>query len=116
MNRGRRGEEIFPGAADYRLFLKILQEVVEMHHLRVAAYCLMPNRYHLLVRTPEGNISRCMRHVNGVYTQRFNLPTYSSVSSAVIRIRKQLQRDVELRQKLESIEKKIMLEKGQWQT
>jgi len=32
----------------------------------------MPKHYHLLVHTPEGNISRAMRHVNGVYTQRFN--------------------------------------------
>ncbi len=32
----------------------------------------MPNHYHLLVHTPEGNLSRCMRHINGVYTQRFN--------------------------------------------
>ena len=41
-------------------------------NLKVTAYCLMPNHYHLLLHTPDGNISRCMRHVNGVYTQRFN--------------------------------------------
>jgi hypothetical protein len=33
----------------------------------------MPNHYHLLVRTPRGNLSRCMRHVNATYTQRVNL-------------------------------------------
>ena len=32
----------------------------------------MPNYYHLLFQTPEGNLSRCMRHINGVYTQRYN--------------------------------------------
>ncbi len=32
----------------------------------------MPKHYHLLIQTPEGNLSRCMRHINGVYTQRFN--------------------------------------------
>ena len=32
----------------------------------------MPNHYHLLIQTLEGNISRAMRHINGVYTQRFN--------------------------------------------
>ncbi|MCP4647950.1 MAG: transposase, partial [bacterium] len=41
-------------------------------NLRVAAYCLMTNHYHLLIQTPDTNLSRCMRHVNGVYTQRFN--------------------------------------------
>lgn len=32
----------------------------------------MTNHYHLLVQTPDANIGRCMRHINGVYTQRFN--------------------------------------------
>jgi len=38
----------------------------------VHAYCLMGNHYHLLVETPDGSLSRGMRHLNGVYTQRFN--------------------------------------------
>ncbi len=36
------------------------------------AYCLMTNHYHLLVETPDGNLSKGMRQLNGVYTQRFN--------------------------------------------
>jgi len=40
--------------------------------IEVAAYCLMSNHYHLLIHTPDGNLSRAMRHVNGVYTQRYN--------------------------------------------
>lgn len=32
----------------------------------------MSNHYHLLVQTPEANLSRAMRHLNGVYTQRYN--------------------------------------------
>ena len=43
-----------------------------MFNLRVSAYCLMSNHYHLLIPTPDANISRCMRHIDGVYTQRFN--------------------------------------------
>ncbi|MBT8370281.1 MAG: transposase, partial [Deltaproteobacteria bacterium] len=50
----------------------MLQEASEEWNIRVAAYCLMANHYHMLVHTPEGNISRARRHVNGVYTQRFN--------------------------------------------
>ncbi len=53
-------------------FLKVMRDAGELWNLRISAYCLMPNRYHLLVQTPEGNLSRCMRHINGVYTQRFN--------------------------------------------
>jgi REP element-mobilizing transposase RayT len=54
------------------MFIDLLQESCAMWNLRIAAYCLMTNHYHLLVQTPEGNIARCMRHINGVYTQRFN--------------------------------------------
>jgi putative transposase len=43
-----------------------------MWNVRIAAFCLMPNHYHLLVQTPDANLSRFMRHVDGVYTQRFN--------------------------------------------
>jgi hypothetical protein len=43
-----------------------------MWNIRIASYCLVPNHYHMLVQTPEANISRSMRHLNGVYTQRYN--------------------------------------------
>jgi REP element-mobilizing transposase RayT len=72
MNRGRRGEQIFLEEADYKTFLELLMESVELWNLRIAAYCQMENHYHLLVQTPDANLSRCMRHINGVYTQRFN--------------------------------------------
>ncbi len=73
MNRGRRREKIFTDSKDYELFIETLKEAVKMWNLSVSAYCLMPNHYHILVHTPFGNISRCMRHINGVYTQRFNI-------------------------------------------
>ena len=72
MNRGRRAEEIFTERNDYCLFLDLLQESSELWNIKISAYCLMPNHYHMLLQTPEGNLSRCMRHINGVYTQRFN--------------------------------------------
>ncbi|WP_394713732.1 transposase [uncultured Desulfuromonas sp.] len=68
MNRGRRREDIYQDEEDFHLFLKILQDAVTMWNLEVPAYCLMSNHYHLLVQTPDGNLSRCMRHLNGVYT------------------------------------------------
>ncbi len=72
MNRGRRSEEIFSDKQDYNTFLELIRESVEMWNVRVGAYCLMTNHYHMLIQTPEANLSRCMRHINGVYTQRFN--------------------------------------------
>jgi len=72
MNRGRRGEDIFPTTKDYEIFLRVLREAIDLWGIRISAYCLMSNHYHLLIQTPQGNISRCMRHINGVYTQRYN--------------------------------------------
>ena len=72
MNRGRRSEFIFSDKHDYSMFIDLLIELSEMWNANVAAYCLMTNHYHILVQTPDANISRCMRHLNSVYTQRYN--------------------------------------------
>ena len=72
MNRGLNRRLIFSGKKDYPLFLETLADACSLFHVGIGAYCLLPNNYHLLVHTPEANLSRFMRHVNGVYTQRFN--------------------------------------------
>jgi len=72
MNRGRRAEYIFLDKLDYKVFVELLQETSEAWNIRIAAYSLMPNHYHMLIQTPDANISRAMRHVSGVFTQRFN--------------------------------------------
>jgi putative transposase len=72
MNRGRRSESIFLDEEDYGLFVDLLIEVSEIFKVNVAAYCLMKTHYHILLQTPDGNISRCMRHLNSLYTQRYN--------------------------------------------
>jgi putative transposase len=72
MNRGRRAEKIFHDKDDFQMFLDLLKETAEMWNIRICAYCLLPKHYHLLIQTPEANISRSMRHLNGVYTQRYN--------------------------------------------
>lgn len=72
MNRGRRSEDIFSDREDYSRFIDLLIEISEIWNARIAAYCLMSNHYHVLLQTPDGNISRCMRHLNGLYTQQYN--------------------------------------------
>lgn len=72
MHRGARREPLFRSDDHCLLFLGSVDEAVGHHGLEVHAYSLMPNHYHLLVRTPLGNLSRCMRHVNATYTQRLN--------------------------------------------
>jgi len=70
INRGRRSDKIFTEAKDYAAFIDLLKEIVDYYNVKVSAYCLMSN--HLLVKTPDSNISRAMRHLNGIYTQRYN--------------------------------------------
>lgn len=72
MNRGRRSEDIFSDKEDYSRFIDLLIEISEIWNANIAAYCLMSNHYHVLLQTPDGNISRCMRHLNGLYTQHYN--------------------------------------------
>jgi len=72
MNRGRRGEKIFETKEDYWSFVDLLEELDGVFYVKIAAYCLMSNHYHLLLQTPDANLSRSMRHLNGVYTQRYN--------------------------------------------
>jgi len=70
--RGNERKEIYREQEDYILFLKTLSQVVEETGWLLHAYCLMPNHYHLLLETPEANLSKGMRQLNGIYTQRFN--------------------------------------------
>lgn len=70
--RGDRQEDIFTLDVDRIDFLEILSRVVERFNWLVHAYCLMDNHYHLLIETPDGNLSKGMRQLNGVYTQTSN--------------------------------------------
>ena len=70
--RGHDDENIFIDDQDRQQFLTVLGEVVARAGWIVHAYVLMNNHYHLLIETPTGNLSRGMRQLNGVYTQRFN--------------------------------------------
>jgi putative transposase len=73
MNRARGGAALFVEEADYQQFIDLLQETADLFNVNVTAYCLIPNHYHLMVQTPDANLSRCMRHLNGVYTQKYNM-------------------------------------------
>ncbi len=71
-SRGDRRENIYEGADDRFSFLDVLGGVCEECNWVCHAYCLMDNHYHLIIETPDANLSRGMRQLNGVYTQRFN--------------------------------------------
>ncbi|WP_185906556.1 REP-associated tyrosine transposase [Teredinibacter haidensis] len=71
-SRGNRREDIYLTDKDRELFLAVLTEACDRYNWVCHAYCQMSNHYHLLIETPDANLSKGMRHLNGVYTQRFN--------------------------------------------
>jgi REP element-mobilizing transposase RayT len=70
--RGDRREAIFDDDQDRRMFLATLEQVIDRFNWVCHAWCLMDNHYHLLIQTPDGNLSKGMRQLNGVYTQASN--------------------------------------------
>ncbi len=66
------GDTVFKDTKDRQEFLSVLQDVVKRMHWEVFAYNLMPDSYQLFIKTPKPNLSRGMRQLNGVYTQRYN--------------------------------------------
>ena len=71
-SRGNARESIFLDNGDRARFLEILGNVVDRFGWICHAYCLMTNHYHLLIETPDADLSRGMHLLNGVYTQWFN--------------------------------------------
>ena len=70
--RGNERKPIFRDSEDCAAFVDVLGRTVARYRWRLHAFVLMPNHYHLLVETPVATLSRGMRQLGGVYTQRFN--------------------------------------------
>lgn len=71
-SRGDGRDDIYLSDADRVGWLEVLGEVCQRFNWVCHAWCQMTNHYHLLIETPEANLARGMRQLNGVYTQRFN--------------------------------------------
>lgn len=71
-SRGNQRQAVFRGDADKQLFLDTLMVAVSRFNLHVFAFCLMDNHFHLLVRTPEANLSQAMKWLLATYTCRFH--------------------------------------------
>ena len=70
--RGNERKHIFQVEAGRFHFLELLGELGERFGTRVHAYALMDNHYHLLLETPEANLSRAMHWLNAGYCVWFN--------------------------------------------
>lgn len=72
MARGDGGKRIFIGKEDHESFLHWLERVCQSHGWRIHAWVLMGNHFHLLLETPEPNLSAGMRVLLGTYSQAWN--------------------------------------------
>src|SRR6266853_279489 len=72
MNRGDHQEDIFRSDQDCELFLETLRETCAKIDWQIHAWCLMSNHFHLVVKTPNGNLVAGMKWLLGTYTSRFN--------------------------------------------
>ena len=71
-SRGDNRGTIYWDDSDRRRWLEILGNVCERKNWVCHSYCQMTNHYHIVIETPEGNLSKCMRELNGVYAQWLN--------------------------------------------
>ena len=71
-SRGNERKAIFRGDADRQNFVELVRRAVDQFDLRLHAYVLMDNHYHLLIETRRAGLNRALRYLNGVYTQAFN--------------------------------------------
>ncbi len=71
-SRGDRCQSIYHDVQDRLAWTDTLQLVCQRFNFRVHAYCQMPNHFHVLLQTDDGNLSQGMRQLNGIYTQAFN--------------------------------------------
>lgn len=71
-NRGLDRQPIFDDDRDYGHFLELLGEIHERYRVRVHAYVLMTNHYHLLIQTPDANASQALQWLNVSYSLWYN--------------------------------------------
>ncbi len=71
ISRGERRDNIFFDDNDNLKFLEKLGEAVDKFNLKIHCYTLMDNHYHLLIETPEGNLSKAMHYINTSYSNWF---------------------------------------------
>ncbi len=71
MNRGLNGTNIFPRPEDKSYFLSILLNKSKFYKIKILAYCIMSNHYHIILQNTSGKLSDFMKQLNGIYGTYF---------------------------------------------
>jgi len=72
INRGVERRRIFGVPKDHERFLRLCYGLKIRHSVTLYSYCLMPNHYHVFMRTKKANLNRFMQELNGSYSQYYN--------------------------------------------
>jgi len=83
-SRGLNKQTLFYDNDDFNIFINLLRKTVNKYNLRLFAFCLMTNHYHLYLSTPEANISKCIKFLNETYA-RYYLKKYLDKDGHVFR-------------------------------
>jgi putative transposase len=78
LNRANARAQIFDGKKDYRLFELILEDAVQRYGMRLLAYCIMPNHWHLVLYPKhDGDLSACMGWLANTHTRRWHVSKHT---------------------------------------
>jgi putative transposase len=73
LNRANGRQTLFTQEADYTAFERVLAEAVQRVDMRLLAYCIMPNHWHLVLwPRGDGDVSRCIGWLTLTHTQRWH--------------------------------------------
>ena len=72
INRGNYQGKIYLNDRDREKFLEYLETAADRFSIIIHGYCLMGNHYHLLIQTPDANLSQAMQWINVSYATYFN--------------------------------------------
>ena len=67
MNRGLEGRKIFETDKLKSTFLKLLEKNKKKYRIRIFAYCLMDNHFHLIVENSSGRMSEFFKQLNSQF-------------------------------------------------
>ncbi|MEI8374241.1 MAG: transposase [Planctomycetota bacterium] len=73
LNRGNAGTEVFRDARDYAGFVELLQQGTDTRKIRLLAYCLMPDHFHMVLwPRKDGDLSHWMQWIATSHVRRYH--------------------------------------------
>jgi len=73
LNRGNAGTEVFHEARDYAEFVELLRQETETRNVRLLAYCLLPDHFHIVLwPRKDGDLSRWMQWLSTSHVRRYH--------------------------------------------